>query len=189
MLRILRTLLNVFDDEKFYESCDKKKVQAIIESSFLFACIWSLCITVTTEYRRPFDKYFKAVVAGQVEGLPKLKHRISPPIFDKGIIYDYCYTPETDKWCVWTDFSNKEELDKFPKNAIPQEIVVTTGDKIKYSHMLELLVLAEIPTLFVGPTGTGKTKYIQTVLLDKLPTEKWKIIEVGFSARTGCNQV
>ena len=64
MLKILRTLLNVFDDEKFYESCDKKKVQTTIESSFLFACIWSLCITVTTDFRRPFDKYFKAVVAG-----------------------------------------------------------------------------------------------------------------------------
>lgn len=189
MLRILRTLLSCFDDEKFYESCDKKQVQKTIESSFLFACIWSLCCTVQTDYRRPFDKYFKAVVAGQVEGIAKLKHRISPPVFDKGIIYDYCYTPETDKWCVWTDFTNKDELDKFPKNSVPQEIVVTTSDKIKYSHLLELLVLAEIPTLFVGPTGTGKTKYIQTVLNEKLPQDKWKVIEIGFSARTHCNQV
>lgn len=90
---------------------------------------------------------------------------------------------------MWTDFANKDELDKFPKGAVPQEIVVTTGDKIKYCHMLELLVLAEIPTLFVGPTGTGKTKYVQTVLNDKLPQDRWKIVEVGFSARTHCNQV
>ena len=98
MLRILRNLLEVFDNAEFYKSCDKKKVQSIIESSFLFACIWSFCCTVTTEYRKPMNKYFKDVVAGAVEGLPKLKHRVSPPIFDKGVIYDYCYLPELDKW-------------------------------------------------------------------------------------------
>ena len=90
---------------------------------------------------------------------------------------------------MWTDFANKDDLDKFPKGSVPSELVVTTPDKIKYSHMLELLVLAEIPVLFVGPTGTGKTKYIQSVLNDKLPQDKWKIIEIGFSARTHCNTV
>jgi dynein heavy chain len=40
----------------------------------------------------------------------------------------------------------------------------------------------DIPSLFVGPTGTGKTAYIQNVLFQKLPAEKWLIIEVGFSA-------
>jgi hypothetical protein len=59
---MLRTLLEVFDDEDFYKSCDKKKVQGIVENSFLFSAIWSLCVTVTTEFRRPLDKYFKEVV-------------------------------------------------------------------------------------------------------------------------------
>jgi dynein heavy chain len=40
----------------------------------------------------------------------------------------------------------------------------------------------DIPSLFVGPTGTGKTAYIQNVLHQKLPADKWLIIEVGFSA-------
>lgn len=189
MLRILRTLLEVFDNAEFYKTCDKKKVQSICESAFLFACIWSLCCTVTTEYRKPVNKYFKDVVAGAVEGIPKLKHKVSPPIFDKGTIYDYCYLPELDKWQVWTDFSNKDELDKFPKGSIPSEIVVTTPDKIKYCHILELLIQSMNPTLFVGPTGTGKTKYIQAVLAEKLPADKWLVIEVGFSAQTHCNQV
>jgi dynein heavy chain len=42
--------------------------------------------------------------------------------------------------------------------------------------------------MFVGPTGTGKTKYIQNVF-EKLPADKWLTIDVGFSAQTGCNQV
>jgi type IV secretory pathway ATPase VirB11/archaellum biosynthesis ATPase len=56
--------------------------------------------------------------------------------------------------------------------------------------MLELLICQEKnkPVMMVGPTGTGKTKYIQAVL-EKLPADKWLTIDVGFSAQTGCNQV
>lgn len=46
-----------------------------------------------------------------------------------------------------------------------------------------------IRSLFVGPTGTGKTAYIQNVLATKLPADKWLVIEVGFSAQTHCNNV
>jgi hypothetical protein len=67
LLRILRTLLDFFEDDEFHKG-DKKKIQSIIESSFLFAAIWSLCITVNTDCRRPFDKVFKEIVAGSMEG-------------------------------------------------------------------------------------------------------------------------
>lgn len=183
-------MLDVFEDEEFHKG-DKKKIQGILESSFLFAAIWSLCITVTTDFRRPFDKIFKEIVAGSMEGQQvKLKHKISPSVFDKGTIYDYCYQPDLDSWKTWNDFVNKDELDQFPKDAIPNEIVVTTPDKVKYCYMLELLMCQEKPQpiMMVGPTGTGKTKYIMNVI-EKLPDDKWLKIDVGFSAQTGCNQV
>jgi dynein heavy chain len=47
----------------------------------------------------------------------------------------------------------------------------------------------DIRSLFVGPTGTGKTAYIQEVLTKRLEEAKWLVIEVGFSAQTHCNQV
>lgn len=66
---------------------------------------------------------------------------------------------------------------------------MTTADTIRYGYMLEKFIEHEIPTLFVGPTGTGKTAYIQNVLNNKLDHSKYLIIEIGFSAQTHCNQV
>ena len=86
------------------------------------------------------------------------------------------------------EFTNKDDVDKFPKSAIVQEIIVTTVDTIRYGQILQLFIENDIRSLFVGPTGTGKTAYIQKVL-GALPTDKYLTIEIGFSAQTHCNQV
>lgn len=50
---------------------DKKTVLQIVDSSFVFACCWSLCVTVNTNYRRPFDLYFRKVCNGEIDGILK----------------------------------------------------------------------------------------------------------------------
>lgn len=126
---------------------------------------------------------------GEIESVPKLKSKILPSAFDRGTIYDYCYLPETNEWKNWIDFTNKDEIDQFPKDSKPNEIIVTTVDTIRYGYMQELFIMNDIRSLFVGPTGTGKTAYIMNVLQNKLAADKWLVIEVGFSAQTHCNQV
>jgi dynein heavy chain len=64
------------------------------------------------------------------------------------------------------DLNQKGEIDDFPKGSIVNEIIVTTVDTIRYGYMLEMFIKNEIRSLFVGPTGTGKTAYIQNVLLN-----------------------
>lgn len=189
MMRILRAMLKCFDDDAHYNSMDKKQIGEVIEHSFLMSCIWSICMSVRTESRKPLDLYFKKVVNGEVEGLPKLKNKIKAPFFDRGTIYDYCYIPDQNKWQNWMDFTNKDDIDKFPKGSIVNELIVTTPETIKYGYMQEFFILNDIRSLFVGPTGTGKTKYIQNVLNHKLEASKWLIIEIGFSAQTHCNMV
>lgn len=66
---------------------------------------------------------------------------------------------------------------------------MTTIDTIRYNFLQEFFIQHEIQSLFVGPTGTGKSVYIQNVLLNKLNREKFITIEVGFSAQTQANQV
>ena len=62
---------------------------------------------------------------------------------------------------------------------------MTTIDTTRYSFVQKFCILNEIPTLFVGPTGTGKSVYIQNVLynqLNKKDENKYLSIEIGFSA-------
>jgi dynein heavy chain len=54
LLRILRSMFMVFDDG-VYNDADKKQKQTVIESSFIFSATWSLCISINTEFRKPFD--------------------------------------------------------------------------------------------------------------------------------------
>lgn len=91
---------------------DKKVCMKIVESAFVFACCWSLCVTIDTQFRRPFDQHFKKVCNGEIEGLLKFNNRrILPSIMDKGTIYDYVYYPEENIWKSWMDLCDKDKLD------------------------------------------------------------------------------
>lgn len=115
--------------------------------------------------------------------------KILPPILDRGTIYDYVYNPKTQEWAGWMKLVSEEDLGNFPASKQPQEIIVTTTDTIRYSYIQEWFINNSIPFLFCGPTGTGKSVYIQNVLLNQLSKEKFITIEIGFSAQTRAIQV
>ena len=92
----------------------------------------------------------------------KLNHQ-----FDKHSIYDCVYFTLENKWKQWNDLIEPKDME-IPKNLNPQDIIVTTIDKIRYQFVLMQNIENMIPTLFVGPTGTGKSIYIKNALNGKL---------------------
>ena len=52
---------------------------------------------------------------------------------------------------------------------------------------MDLALQHNQPLLMVGPTGTGKSTYINRHLVSGLPREKWTPIFITFSARTTAN--
>lgn len=64
---------------------------------------------------------------------------------------------------------------------------MTTIDSIRYSYILEFNIKNNIPTLFCGPTGTGKSAYMSNVILNKLAKEKFVTIQIGYSAQSKAN--
>lgn len=59
----------------------------------------------------------------------------------------------------------------------------------RYTYLLNLAVTHGQPLLMVGPTGTGKSTYINRYLLQGLPQDVWVPLNITLSARTTSNMV
>jgi dynein heavy chain, axonemal len=70
-LRLWRSLLKVFENEEYGDNNDKKTNIGVIDSTFLWAFVWSVCCVVDTQYRRPVDLYVKKVCNGEIDNLKK----------------------------------------------------------------------------------------------------------------------
>ena len=57
----------------------------------------------------------------------------------------------------------------------------------KYTFLLDIALNDDQPMLMVGPTGTGKSVYINRYLVRDLPEDSWMPIFITFSARTSAN--
>ena len=142
-LRLFRILLKMFDEDKNNLEMPKKDIITIIDGAFMFALIWSICVSCNTEFRKACNDCIKKLLQGDLDtGTKPLKKIMFP---DRGTIYDHVYYPHENKWHNWNDLIDKNE--KIPKGISPQEVIVTTADKVKYSYLLELFIKNNIPRL------------------------------------------
>ena len=160
-----------------------------IVSAFLFGCIWSLGGNLDAKSRSLFDSYFRNLISGNSDGsfIPE-GVKIERPFPTAGTIYDYVFDRDKKNggnWKLWVDTVGKFEID--PKAKFTS-ITVPTVDTIRYSHLFDLFIKHNKHVLLVGPTGTGKSVYINNKLLNGLPKDMFAPVFVNFSAQTSSNQ-
>ncbi|KAJ3238670.1 Dynein heavy chain 3, axonemal [Chytriomyces hyalinus] len=160
-----------------------------ISTAFIFSSVWSLGGTLDGDSRKKFDYYFRQLVDDQIKEAPLPDGvRLDKPIPGAGLVYDYVF--ERDKkfggsWKLWVDTIQKFEI--APKTKF-NAITVPTIDTARYSYLLDLFISHNKQVLFVGPTGTGKSVYINNKLLKGLPQNKYTPVFINFSAQTSANQ-
>lgn len=211
---LIRSLMNLFDcflDEFRAEvpvSADKDKdaavkeveVRAQIEGIFFFAAIWALGGPLLQESREKFSEIFRALLEknfpdelNEKYAIPE-EMRVPPlikpfifPIPRIGSVFDYRYIKEgKGKWRPWSDDMVQTEM--IPRDKPVNQIIVPTVETVRTIALLDLLVKHSKHLMIVGPTGTGKSVYVNDFLLKRNDNSIFKPLLINFSAQTSANQ-
>lgn len=174
-----------------------------IECCFLFAMVWSIGKSGTVVSQLKFSQYLERIIEN-IDVIQTEFHAVwntlqmrnwSSPEFDstdykstfilpmphKVDFLECTYDPEQSCWRPWVDMLPAINIASgTPFNSIIIPNIYTA----QYSHMLDLLIRNRSSVLVCGPTGTGKSVYINNTITNVFPQDKFKAISLGFSAKT-----
>ena len=139
---------------------------AYIEKIFVFSLIWSVGATLQEHSRRELDI---------------LLRDIEPMFPHANTVYEYHVRPEKKDFSPWDDFIQNNWK---PQAGIAfYDIYVPTVDTARYSELIKHLLRIDQHIMFVGVSGVGKTKRIQSLL--DIQEESIETFTINFSAGTG----
>ncbi|NXT35371.1 DYH3 protein, partial [Pelecanoides urinatrix] len=177
-------------EEEEKESMSSQHIILWLQGLFLFALVWTIGGVIDADSRKKFDLFFRNLLMGMNDENPRPKsvkltrNNIFP---EKGSVYDfYFYKRGSGQWSMWMEYVTKEEQVIFP-GAKVSELIIPTMETARQMFFLKTYVEHNVPLLFVGPTGTGKSAITNNFLL-QLPKQKYIPSFINFSARTSANQ-
>ncbi|KAG8227082.1 hypothetical protein J437_LFUL007419 [Ladona fulva] len=199
LMNIFQSMIDDYKDEKYMEGISDLDVRAQLEGVFFFSCMWSLGGPLDADSRAKFEVIFRGLLQKEFPATLKeeldLTLDIPPPtkpyifpIPSQGSIFDYKFIKEgKGKWRLW-----EEELSSappIPRDISVNQIIVPTIETIRNMGLMSIILTHQIPLIFVGPTGTGKSAYIMDFLLNKADSKLYQPLFINFSAQTSANQV
>ncbi|KAF5272111.1 hypothetical protein FQA39_LY01194 [Lamprigera yunnana] len=167
---------------------DIKFIKLWIQATFMIAMVWGLGSTLDSRSREKFDLFVRNLWDNTDKENPYPVHldRIDVPLPETDLLFDYLYVYRgKGSWKYWPDVVKTIRADE-TRNV--QQIMVPTIDSIKYVHMINTHIKHKVPVLLIGPTGTGKSFYLQDLLMNKLDSEKYEPAFVTFTVKITANQ-
>ncbi|MEQ2250438.1 hypothetical protein ILYODFUR_000797 [Ilyodon furcidens] len=166
-----------------------KNIRIWIMAAFAFSLVWSVGGACDADSREKFSEFLRVTVSGEIKEcpIPETVGKWECPIDYNGLVYDYFYEFKgRGKWVHWNEAIKNINLGD--KNTKVQEIIVPTIDTVRYTYLMDLCINHQVPSLFVGPTGTGKSVYVKEKLMNNLDKDNFLPFFINFSARTSANQ-
>ncbi|XP_035209359.1 dynein heavy chain 7, axonemal-like [Stegodyphus dumicola] len=189
LLKMVAIIMNeACADEVAMSHADKKTMKCWIIGAFMFSTIWSIGATCDEQGREKFSEFLKELTFGENASHPiptqvGLKIECSFP--REGSVYDYKFlTRGKGQWYSWRD----SIIPLASTNINIREIIVPTVDTVRYSYLMDINIRHKRPLLFVGPTGTGKTVYIQDKMMKGLDKDTFIPSFIAFSTQTSAGQ-
>ena len=159
----------------------------------MFGAVWSIGATSDTDSRVKFDAFYRELLRGKCADypIPEAIGKLESQMPENGLVYDFFYQMKNKgEWRHWNDLLKSGESsgsEKKVKNI--RQIMVPTMDTVRIFYLLDYCIKHKRPILMCGPTGTGKSAYIQNYLMNSLSKEEYMAFFVNFSAQTSANQV
>ncbi|XP_074071541.1 dynein axonemal heavy chain 7 isoform X2 [Macrotis lagotis] len=177
LMNLMDCLLDEFEDEAKVKAKSDSEVYSVLEGIFLFSLTWSVGASCKEDDRLRFDEIVRELINGPISDETRKRYKLlsdtekntARPIIipypDKGTIYEYQFISEgLGRWEAWIE--RLASAPPIPRDMMFNEIIVPTLDTIRYSTLMNLLTTHQKPSVFVGPTGTGKSVYIIVVFVD-----------------------
>uniref|UniRef100_A0A667IJZ4 Dynein axonemal heavy chain 3 n=1 Tax=Lynx canadensis TaxID=61383 RepID=A0A667IJZ4_LYNCA len=172
------------EESELFEGPTSQQIFLWLQGLFLFALVWTVAGTINADSRKKFDLFFRNLIMGMDDNNPRpksvklTKNNIFP---ERGSIYDFYFLKEgSGHWYTWTEL--------FHIFAVQvSELIISTMETARQSFFLKTYLDHEIPVIFVGPTGTGKSAITNNFLLH-LPKSTYLPNCINFSARTSASQ-
>ncbi|TDH07133.1 hypothetical protein EPR50_G00120640 [Perca flavescens] len=198
LMNLMDCMMDEFHDQAKIKSMNEKDICSWLEGIFVFCLVWSVGASCDDSGQVKFDAVFREVLDGPLSDETRACHgilatvkappkQLTVPLPNEGTVYQYRFIKEgPGRWELWTD-----ELKSSPplcKDMQFSEIIVPTENTVRYTALMELLVTHHKPTIFIGPTGTGKSVYITDFLLNRLQKDVYCPLFVNFSAQTTAAQ-
>uniref|UniRef100_A0A667I2I8 Dynein axonemal heavy chain 3 n=1 Tax=Lynx canadensis TaxID=61383 RepID=A0A667I2I8_LYNCA len=137
-----------------------------LQGLFLFALVWTVAGTINADSRKKFDLFFRNLIMGMDDNNPR---------------------PKSVKLTKNNIFPERV-IRLFHIFAVQvSELIISTMETARQSFFLKTYLDHEIPVIFVGPTGTGKSAITNNFLLH-LPKSTYLPNCINFSARTSASQ-
>ncbi|VVD03486.1 unnamed protein product [Leptidea sinapis] len=180
-LRLVEMLMeNALEGEE-----DTKYIRTWVLASFMTAMVWGVGGILNTDSREKFDDLVKEYFRGELV-VPAAIDRIDVSIPTDGMIIDHYYMYKGKGcWKPWPD-AVKAAVVKEQINLL--QTVIPTLETEKYIFLLKLHTKFSQPLMLIGPTGTGKSFYIQNFLMNSIDMEKYTPGFITFTTTTSANQ-
>lgn len=142
------SLLKSFSSQSFEQQYEA------LEKIFIFCYVWSIGASIEPEKHSEFDCFFRDL-------LIDLEFDTRLPSQGGGTLYESYYNSAKATYEPWSSLVSS--FDYRPETPF-FKMVVPTEDTVRYSHIMELLMINMQPTFLSGMTGTGKTVLIHSLL-------------------------
>ncbi|XP_047226085.1 dynein axonemal heavy chain 7 isoform X2 [Girardinichthys multiradiatus] len=198
LMNLMDCMMDEFHDQAAIKSLSENNICSWLEGIFVFCLVWSVGASCDDSGREKFDSVVREMLSGPLSKETMTRHGIldspeaSPepltvPLPTDGTVYQYRFIKEgPGRWELWTD--QLKTAPPISRDMQFNEIIVPTENTVRYMALMELLVTHQKPTIFIGPTGTGKSVYITDFLLNKLQKEEYSPLFISFSAQTTAAQ-